>query len=54
MITRRIAIEGEWFTVQIHKHEDGALRLELVHDIKFKNYKMFPDNLITKKELKDG
>jgi len=52
MITKRIAIEGEWFTIQIHKHEDGTLRLEMVHDIKGKFYKMYPDNLV--KESKDG
>jgi len=50
MITRRIAIEGEWFTVQIHKHEDGKIRLELVHDIKNKFYKMYPDNLVNFEE----
>ena len=52
MITKRIAIEGEWFTIQIHKHEDGALRLEMVHDIKGKFYKMYPDTLV--KESEDG
>lgn len=52
MITKRIAIEGEWFTIQIHKHEDGTLRLEMVHDIKGKFYKMYPDNLV--KESEDG
>ena len=50
MITRRMAIEGEWFTVQIHTHDDGKLRLEVVHDIKDKFYKMYPDNLIDPKE----
>ena len=50
MITRRRAIEGEWFTVQIHKHEDGKIRLELVHDIKNKFYKMYPDNLVNFEE----
>jgi len=52
MITKRIAIEGEWFTIQIHKHEDGDIRLEMVHDVKGKFYKMYPDNII--KESEDG
>ena len=54
MITKRIAIEGEWFTIQIHKHEDGDIRLEMVHDVKGKFYKMYPDNKITFEESKDG
>ena len=52
MITRRMAVEGEWFTIQIHKHENGDIRLELVHDIKGKFYKMYSDNII--KESEDG
>ena len=45
MITKRIAIDGEWFTIQVFKEEDG-LRMEMVHDIKGKFYKMYPDNKI--------
>ncbi|MGA1047149.1 MAG: hypothetical protein ACO3UU_04010 [Minisyncoccia bacterium] len=54
MITKRIAIEGEWRTIQKHKHEDGDIRVEMVHDIKNKFYKMYPDNKITFEESKDG
>jgi len=46
MITKRIAIDGEWFTIQAHKHEDGTIRLEIMHDIKGKFYNIYPDNLI--------
>ena len=51
MITRRIAIEGEWFTVQFFKEGDGSIRVEMVHDIKNKFYKMYPDNKITLESL---
>jgi hypothetical protein len=27
MITRRMAIDGEWFTVQIFKEGDGSIRV---------------------------
>ena len=47
MTTRRIAIEGEWFTIQFFKEGDGSIRVEMVHDIKGKHYKMYPDNKIT-------
>ena len=47
MITRRIAIEGEWFTIQFFKEGDGSIRVELVHDVRNKYYKMYPDNKIT-------
>jgi hypothetical protein len=33
MITRRMAIEGDWFTVQFFKEGDGSIRVEMVHDI---------------------
>jgi regulator of RNase E activity RraA len=46
MITRRMAIDGEWFTVQFFKEDDGGIRVEVVHDIKNKFYKMYPDNKI--------
>jgi len=46
MITRRMAIEGDWFTVQFFKEDDGGIRIEVVHDIKNKFYKMYPDNKI--------
>lgn len=47
MTTRRIAIEGEWFTIQFFKEGDGSIRVELVHDVRNKYYKMYPDNKIT-------
>jgi len=50
MTTRRIAIEGDWFTIQFFKEDDGGIRVEMVHDIKGKFYKMYPDNKITFKE----
>lgn len=46
MTTRRMAIDGEWFTIQFFKEGDGSIRVEVVHDIKNKHYKMYPDNLI--------
>jgi len=46
MITRRMAIEGEWFTVQFFKEEDGSIRVEVEHEIRGKYYKMYPDNKI--------
>ena len=54
MITRRMAIEGEWFTVQFFKEGDGSIRVEVVHDIRGKYYKMYPNNLINFEESKDG
>ena len=46
MITRRMAIEGEWFTVQFFKEEDGSIRVEVEHEVNGKYYKMYPDNKI--------
>ena len=46
MTTRRIAIEGEWFTIQFFKEGNESIRVELVHDITNKYYKMYPDNNI--------
>lgn len=46
MITKRMAIEGEWFTIQFFKEGDGSVRVEVVQDIKNKFYKMYPDNKI--------
>jgi hypothetical protein len=46
MITKRIAIEGEWFTIQFFKEGDGSIRVEMVHDVRNKYYKMYPDNKI--------
>jgi len=45
MITKRIAIEGEWFTIQFFKEEDN-IRVEIFSEIKNKFYKMYPDNKI--------
>ena len=53
MITRRMAIEGDWFTVQFFIEGDGSIRVEVVHDIKNKFYKMYPDNKLTFEESKD-
>ena len=50
MITRRMPIDGDWFTVQFFKEEDGGIRVELVHDITGKYYKMYPDNKIVFEE----
>ena len=46
MITRRMAIEGEWFTIQFFQEEDGSIRVEVESEIKGKYYKMYPDNKI--------
>jgi hypothetical protein len=46
MEIRRIAIEGDWFTIQFFKEGDGSIRVEMVHDIRGKHYKMYPDNKI--------
>lgn len=54
MTTRRMAIDGDWFTVQFFKEGDGSIRVEVVHDIRGKYYKMYPDNLINFEESKDG
>ena len=54
MITKRIAIDGEWFTIQFFKEEDGSIRVEMVHDIRGKYYKMYPDNKVTFEESEDG
>ena len=45
MITRKMAIDGEWFTVQFFK-EENDIRVEIYHEIKNKFYKMYPDNKI--------
>ena len=45
METRRIAIDGEWFTIQFFKEENN-IRVEMYHEIKNKFYKMYPDNKI--------
>ena len=50
MEIRRIAIEGDWFTIQFFKEGDGSIRVEVVHDVKNKFYKMYPDNKITFEE----
>ena len=54
MTTRRMAIDGEWFTIQFFKEGDGSIRVEVVHDIRGKYYKMYPNNLINFEESKDG
>ena len=53
MQTRRMAIDVEWFTVQFFKEGDGSIRVEVVHNIKNKYYKMYPDNKINFEESKD-
>ena len=50
MITRRMAIDGEWFTVQFFKEGDGTIRVEINHNITGKYYKMYPDNLVNFEE----
>ena len=54
MQTRRMAIDGDWFTVQFFKEGDGSIRVEVVHDIRNKYYKMYPDNKITFEEKSNG
>jgi hypothetical protein len=54
MKTRKLAIEGDWYNVQFFKQSDGAVRVELSHNITGKHYKMYPDNLVTFEENKDG
>ena len=46
MIIRRIAIEGDWFTIQFFQESDGSVRVEMVHDVRGKYYKMYPNNKI--------
>ena len=46
MTTRRMIIEGESFTIQFFKEGDETIRVEVVHNIKNKFYKMYPDNKI--------
>lgn len=46
MTTKRIAIDGEWFTIQAFTQDDGTIRLEMFHEIKNKYYKMYPDNIL--------
>ena len=50
MITRRMAINGEWFTVQFFKESNGTIRVEINHNITGKYYKMYPDNLVNFEE----
>jgi hypothetical protein len=46
MEIKRIAIEGEWFTIQFFKEDDESIRVEMVHDVRGKYYKMYPNNKI--------
>jgi hypothetical protein len=46
MKTRKLAIEGDWYNIQFFKQSDGAVRVELSHNITGKHYKMYPDNKI--------
>ena len=50
MITKRMAIDGEWFTVQFFKQSNGTIRVEINHNITGKYYKMYPDNLVNFEE----
>jgi len=50
MITKRMAIDGEWFTVQFFKEGNGTIRVEINHNITGKYYKMYPDNLVNFEE----
>ena len=50
MITKRMAIDGEWFTVQFFKESNGTIRVEINHNITGKYYKMYPDNLVNFEE----
>lgn len=53
MITKRIAIDGEWYEIKFFQ-EDNSIRVELMHEIKMKTYKMYPDNKVNFKESNDG
>jgi len=46
MTIKRMAIEGEWFTIQFFKEGDGSIRVEVEKEITGKRYKMYPDNKI--------
>ena len=46
MTVKRMAIEGEWFTIQFFKEGDGSIRVEVEKEITGKRYKMYPDNKI--------
>lgn len=50
MTTRKLVIEGDWYTVQFFKQSDGTVRVELNHNITGKHYKMYPDNIINFEE----
>lgn len=50
MMERKLVIEGDWYTVQFFKQDDGTMRVELSHNITGKHYKMYPDNLINFEE----
>lgn len=50
MIAKRMAIDGEWFTVQFFKESNGTIRVEINHNITGKYYKMYPDNLVNFEE----
>ena len=50
MIIKRMAIDGEWFTVQFFKEGNGTIRTEINHNITGKYYKMYPDNLVNFEE----
>ena len=52
MITKRIAIDGEWYEVNFFLEENKDIRVELMHNIKMKSYKMYPDNKINIKDFK--
>lgn len=45
METKRIAIEGEWFTIQFF-YEEKNIRVEMYKEIGGKFYKLYPDNKI--------
>lgn len=43
MEIKRIAIEGEWFTIQFFKEENN-IRIEMFSEVKNKFYNIYPDN----------
>jgi hypothetical protein len=46
MTEKKIAIEGDWYTLQFFNEDDGQIRVEMYHQIRNKFYKIYPDNKI--------
>lgn len=44
MVTKKLVIDGDHYTLTVFKEEDGEFRIEIMHDIRMKTYRMYPDN----------